>query len=349
MDNTVKQRELQNCGTVKTLMMLAVVICHCATACAGGTGWFTIGAETHSPVLNFISAFTGLYHVQTFMFVSGYLFYYLKYELGKYSDPVEFIKKKSLRLLAPYLFACVWVVPAYVCFFKPDVLSTVRKFVLGENPSQLWFLLALFWIYIGFFFFSRFLDRFNFFDKMSFRTAVLLLIFFFCIGFSGYILCSFNVNPFYIFMGIKYLPVFFAGFIFRKFDFEKLRKFSIPFFFASATATVLYIYFARGPVRTFLQIPLWVFNSTAVFVFLTKYLKPAKSRLFRLLQKYNFTIYLIHQQAIYVIIYLLSRFWKIYPLPSFAISLAGSIVISVALSALFARFRFTRTVLGLKQ
>lgn len=347
MNQAIKQRELQNCGTVKTLMMLLVVIGHCATACSG-KGWFIIAPESRSAVLRFISGFTGMYHVQTFLFVSGYLFYYLRYELGRYSNPLEFVKKKSLRLLAPFLFACLWAIPAYIYFFRPDLSDFIRKFVICENPAQLWFLLALFWIYIGFYFLSKFLDRFNFFQKLSLPAAILLIGAVCIFSLSNYVIYKIlKINLFAVLSGLRYFPVFFAGFIFRKFDFEKLNKFSIPLLIFSAAATVIYNRFAHGTVETLLQVPLWILNSTAIFIFITKYVN-LKGRLFEIFKKHNFTVYLIHQQLIYVIIYLISRFWKVYPYPSFFICLAGSLVISVALSALFAKFRLTRTILGLK-
>ncbi len=347
MNQAIKQRELQNCGTVKTLMMLLVVVGHCATACSG-KGWFTVAPESRSAVLSFISSFTGMYHVQTFLFVSGYLFYYLRYELGRYSDISEFVKKKSLRLLAPFLFACLWAIPAYIYFFKPELSVFIKKFVICENPAQLWFLLALFWIYIAFYFLSRLLDKFDFFKRMSLVTAVILLAGFCVLSLGNYVIYKFvKINLFSVLTGLRYFPLFFAGFIFRKFDFEKLNKFSIPLLIFSAAATVIYNRFAHGTVETLLQVPLWILNSTAMFIFITKYVN-LKGRLFEIFKKHNFTVYLLHQQLIYVIIYLISRFWKVYPYPSFFICLAGSLVISVALSALFAKFRLTSTILGLK-
>lgn len=347
MNNAIKQRELQGCNSAKALMMLAVVICHSASACIG-RGWFVVEPESHSTLIFRISSYTGAYPVPTFLFISGYLFYYLKYELGRYNDPIEFIKKKSKRLLAPYLFACLWVVPAYIYFFKPDLSVIIKRFVICENPSQLWFLLALFWMYIGFYFLSRFLDKFNFFQKLSLPVAILLIGAVCIFSLSNYVIYKIlKINLFAVLSGLRYFPVFFAGFIFRKFDFEKLNKFSIPLLIFSLAATVAYNRLVRGRAAMFLQAPIWILDAAAMFVFITKYVNP-KGRLFEIFKRHNFTVYLLHQQLIYVIIYLISRFWKVYPIPSFLICLTGSLVISVALSALFAKFRLTRTILGLK-
>lgn len=56
------------------------------------------------------------------------------------------LKKKAKRLLVPDLFrGAVWAGPVYCIFYGPA--STVAAFALGDSPSQLWFLLALFWMF----------------------------------------------------------------------------------------------------------------------------------------------------------------------------------------------------------
>lgn len=79
--------------------------------------------------------------------MSGYIWAYLKMETSEYDDMRVVIKKKVKRLLVPYLFvSIVWAGPAY-CFFYGGI-STFMAFILGDNPSQLWFLLALFWMFV---------------------------------------------------------------------------------------------------------------------------------------------------------------------------------------------------------
>ena len=59
------------------------------------------------------------------------------------------LAKKARRLLVPYAFVClVWAVPWWVALFGPDRVA--EKYVLGDSPSQLWFLLMLFWVFAMF-------------------------------------------------------------------------------------------------------------------------------------------------------------------------------------------------------
>lgn len=348
MDSTIKVRELQRCDTVKAIAMLAVVICHCAAGCAS-QGWFVVSPVKNSSVLIFISGILGYYHVQTFTFTSGYLFYYLKYELGKYGNSLEFVKKKAMRLLLPYVIACIWVVPAYAYFFRPSAIELVKKYALGVGPSQLWFLLMLFLVFVGFYFFSKFLDRYNFFEKMTFKTAIAVLVFFYFVDFCSPAFDRLGMENVFQFMtACRYFFYFFAGFIFRKFDFSRLYKYAWLLMILSVLSMLGFMNFVHGKAVFILTHPVCLLNCVAVFVCVTKYVNP-KGKIFELLKKYSFQIYLIHQQLIYVILFLLDKYWAVYSYPAFVIAFVGSVAISLAITACMARIKPLRLALGIKQ
>lgn len=138
-----KERELELTGPVKALAMLAIVLYH-ACAIYGGV-WFGEPA-TPCPTLGVFVQWLSTIHVPLFLLVSGYIWAYLKMETDKYDDARVVLKKKARRLLVPYFFVgAVWAGPVYCFFYGP--VSTVEAFVLGNNPSQLWFPLALFWMF----------------------------------------------------------------------------------------------------------------------------------------------------------------------------------------------------------
>ena len=138
-----KERELGLTGPVKALAMLVIVLYH-ACALYGGA-WFGEPA-TPCPELGLFVQWLSTIHVPLFLLVSGYIWAYLKMETDKYDDVRVVLEKKARRLLVPYLFVgVVWAGPVY-CFFY-GTASAVEAFVLGDNPSQLWFLLALFWMF----------------------------------------------------------------------------------------------------------------------------------------------------------------------------------------------------------
>lgn len=139
-----KERELGITGPVKALAMLVIVFYH-ACALYGGA-WFG-GPATPCPALRLLVHWLATIHVPLFLLVSGYIWAYLKMETSKYDDVRIVLRKKAKRLLMPYLLiGLFWAGPVYCVFYGPT--STVKAFVLGDNPSQLWFLPALFWMFL---------------------------------------------------------------------------------------------------------------------------------------------------------------------------------------------------------
>ena len=138
-----KERELGLTGPVKAIAMLVIVFYH---ACALYTGaWFGEPAIP-CPELGVFVQWLATVHVPLFLLVSGYIWAYLKMETRKYDDSRVVLRKKARRLLVPYaVVSLVWAGPVF-CFFYGGV-AMVGAFILGGNPSQLWFLLALFWMF----------------------------------------------------------------------------------------------------------------------------------------------------------------------------------------------------------
>lgn len=134
---------------IKSAMMLAVVLYH---SCMFFTGnWFDEATPVYSAnYLALLATYLNTFHVQTFAMASGFLFYALKKEQGKYSDNFRAdIGKRAKRLLLPYAITIiVWVLPFYILFSGFDAKTIVYKYILGCAPSQLWFLPMLFWLFL---------------------------------------------------------------------------------------------------------------------------------------------------------------------------------------------------------
>ena len=75
--------------------------------------WFTvIDPSELSTGLTLLSDFMNSFHIFAFALASGYLFYYLKIEQGKYEKFQSFLIGKTKRLIVPYVFVCIiWVIP----------------------------------------------------------------------------------------------------------------------------------------------------------------------------------------------------------------------------------------------
>lgn len=141
-------RELHNCDFAKTIFMLLVVLGHSSRFWNGD--WFTYCAPVLkiSVLLKMMSVWLGSWHIYAFALVSGYLFYYLRYERNKYSEFIPFLQKKIQRLLIPaYFVGLIWIIPVNTYFWGDWVRNSI-KFISGASPSQLWFLFMLFDVFM---------------------------------------------------------------------------------------------------------------------------------------------------------------------------------------------------------
>lgn len=145
---TTQKIRLENLDFVKTLLMLIIVLYHSMVFFTGG--WFNQPPAVSAPRIGLFAKWLNSFHIYAFVFVSGYLFFYLKEEQGRYKSFSKFITKKARRLIIPYVFvSLLWVVPFHVAFF--GIVSPYEmgmKFGLATAPSQLWFLWMLFFVFV---------------------------------------------------------------------------------------------------------------------------------------------------------------------------------------------------------
>ena len=111
-----KQDELANCTLIKTILMLLVVLDHSLAYWLGN--WFVGNPVFSAPALAGLSGWLNSVHISGFALVSGYIFYFQKYENGKYGAFKPFVINKAKRLLIPYVFiTLIWIIPISQPFF----------------------------------------------------------------------------------------------------------------------------------------------------------------------------------------------------------------------------------------
>ena len=125
---SIKQAYIDNCTFVKTILMLCVIIGHCANFWNGA--WFTLIIPRYSSnIIAVISVWLNSFHIYAFTLVSGYLYYFLKYEKNKYHEVVPFVLIKVKRLLIPYCFcAFIWVVPITAYLYSFSLKDIFEKY-----------------------------------------------------------------------------------------------------------------------------------------------------------------------------------------------------------------------------
>lgn len=341
-----KTAELSLLTPVKALAMLLVVAIH-STAMWVEDGWFCEPAVS-CPLLGVISSLLGVIAVPLFVFCSGYLYAYLKMETNKYTSSKLVIKKKTMRLVVPYLFACaVWVVPWHVFFNGTQ--AVVSKYVLMQSPSQLWFLVMLFEIFLLVEltwkpFWSKFLN-----GHLIAGFVVVLILFF-----SSYLIGKFIGGTFQIQSTLRYFIFFYFGCTARILSTERFWRINPVILVVGALVafSVEWIMPDESLVWQILNFIWWpvvrVLSFLAVISCVGGVAKGrvlAKGRIASSLVSCSFGIYLFHQQLIQVML-------SLFNVPSMPPILLAVLCFVVALGlswlivAVLRRWKITRILIG---
>ena len=343
--NNRDRQELSNCTFIKTVLMLIVVIYHCIVFWTGT--WFTKNPVYESNILSIIATWMNSFHIYGFALVSGYLFFFLKHEKNRYSTFSLFAVNKAKRLLLPYVFVSViWVIPFAVYYFQYDVIEIIKRFVLGTSPSQLWFLLMLFCVFMTFHPLS------SFFEKHNIGGAIVVIVFY-GIGLVGSRVLP---NIFQVFRACTYIPLFWLGFKIRQYGSQLMMR--IPAVIWVATDVLLFAiiqYLSRfdGIIFKLLNLGLGfvlhIIGALMSFVVLQKIADKVKwkeSKVFGFLGKNSMPVYLFHQQVIYMFVTMLNGL--INPYLHAGLNVIGAMVVSLLISAILMKFKWTRTMIGEK-
>lgn len=326
--------------------MLAVVLCH---SCAfWGGGWFL--AFTPSvivPSLGWFSSWLGTFHVSGFVLVSGYLYYYLRYEAGKYKDSRKFFLNKFKRLIIPYIFvSLVWVIPFAVYFYHYGISDIFVNYMLGTSPSQLWFLLMLFNVFAVVYPLSDYIAKSRVITVIGLATISYVL---------GFVVSYISKGIFQIGTSFSYLPYFVIGFLFRKYWSNIKNKKLTAVAMGGGFMNILLFTFLQGimvphvtgMIATFLTLLCKLSGTIGVFcLLLVLFRKIRSTSLLNRLSAYSFPIYLFHQQIIYVVIVMLNG--VVEPFIVSFVSFFAGVVISILITMILARWEVTRSLIGIK-
>ncbi len=340
MNDFDKEKELVNCSHVKVVLMLLVILYH--SLAFWKQGWFAHDPQDKSDILKYIAVWLNSFHIYGFTLISGYVFYAMKYERGKYQNYLSFIANKVKRLVLPLIFVTViWVLPIYILFFKPSLNVIVHKFVLIESPSQLWFLGMLFVVFLLFYPIASI-------SKKSNVIGGALVIIAYGLSIIG---SRFMPNVFQIWSGMRYMLFFYIGFCIRKSDCNLLYRISsIVYILLDVVLFVASIYLESktGVFRLFsiaCDLSLNIVGAVGSFVIIQRMFnkKSPANRTWNFLKSNNMIIYLLHQQIIYIVIATLDSHVNMYLLA--AINFLSAIILSAIMAWLFGKFSATRFLL----
>lgn len=337
--------KLDNIAFIKTIMMIVVVIHHCCLFFGGD--WFapveSIGGGDY---LYSIARWMKTFNIQTFAMASGFLFYYLWIEKGRYNEPKKDIKKRAKRLLVPYFFTSVlWAIPIGCLFYHYSLNELFDKFVLMTGPAQLWFLIMLFIVFV---FFELIGKRI----KLSFGNLVLI---YFITTLVGGLLSVAHFNYFQLAVSVKYILFFYLGGYIYKNKQKITWKQVVIMLCMTLGLYVLILCFTNTDAKVIkygieFMVPLVSVLEVSVIYFLCSRLVARckgimQNRFYCLLEGNSFGIYLFHQQIIYFTIVWFNGL--VHPIIQAVLSFLIATCISLAMSVVLKKWQVTRWMFGL--
>ncbi len=337
----MNRKRIDSIAFLKVIMMISVVLYH-SILFFGGT-WFKVTEPIiRADYLGGIAEWMKTFHIQAFTMASGYLFFYLK-RYG--NDNKTEIAKRAKRLLIPFLFTCLfWVIPIGYYFFSFSPNEILYNFVLAVKPNQLWFLIMLFNVFL-------FFQLFGYRIKM--KTRYLIIVYFITV--SIYLAFQFfNIGIFQLPNSALFVLYFyFGGFTLK--NKEKITKKQIIIMMLLAATTYgsqIYLNMfnnkvlnaistAIGPITSVLECSVLYWLCSKI----VKRIDIFSNKIFRVLEKNSFGIFLFHQQIIYFTIIWLNG--HVHPIVQVSLSFIISLAISTIISSLLRRFKVTRVMFGL--
>lgn len=343
--NSQKEIELENCTFAKTVLMLLIVLYHSILYYAGN--WFVGTPSEISKPLSLLSSYFNSFHIYAFVFISGYIFYYLKCERDKYTKFGPFIANKAKRLLVPYVFvSLLWVIPIGLLFYEWDFWTVFKNYALAMRPSQLWFLIMLFGVFVIAWPLTKIFKERNI-------LGVFIALCFWGVSVVG---AKYIPNVFGVWTTCAYVVFFYLGFKTRQYSNLNVKR--IPFYVWIVLHALLFVIseLISGNDNTLVKLAgilltLMLHLTGAIMAFTTlvwlgSRIRWEHSKVFDVFSKNSMVIYLLHQQVIYFSIFLLNGL--INPYLNAAINLAVSLLVSTLLSILLMRFKVTRFMVGEK-
>ncbi|WP_432419361.1 acyltransferase family protein [Gallibacterium anatis] len=339
---------LRNFSILKAIMMILIVFYH-SIALWLPEGWFILKPTSKNLVFSILAQWLNLFHIYVFTFISGYIFNYLKINTIKYNNFIHLLIKKVKRLIIPYFFVSFfWCIPFYIYFYSPSVEQVILNYILGYRPSQLWYLLMLFWCFIFVNPIFEFIRRFRlmiilFFSLTLYCTSVILSV-----------LCSL---PFQIIPAIKFMSFFILGFFYSDINFLLRKLYMDKWYFLLLINILffsLYLKIDGGYfIMKFIKYIICYFIILSGIFFATNFFNAVcqisfwRSKIFNIFMKHSFSIYLFHQQVIWCIIYYYNfNFPKFNDIFLIIFCFLISSFVPILISIVMYRFKFTKSMIG---
>lgn len=335
----------ENCTFVKTCLMFTVILYH---SCVFWTGkWFVLPVASPAVPLAYFARWINSFHVYAFVLVSGYLFAFLKWNLEKYGDYKSFVLGKFKRLIVPYIFVSIaWAIPIGQLFYHHSFSTLMKQYGLATAPSQLWFLIMLFWCFLVAWPLNKRIWQSGLFSLWVSLCA-------YGIGFIGGIKFE---NYFSIWTACQYFPFFVLGMNLHLGRLKWITEIKSLYLLVADIAVFIawrILLIGESPIIKLatagVEFLLHIIGAIMAFYILQRIAMKVKWKEWHFLKQLSessMPMYLFHQQIIYLVIFVLNG--KINPFIHAALNLTISMLGSFLISYIFKKWKITRFLIGEK-
>ena len=344
---TDRQTEVDNCSFVKCCLMFLVVLYH-SVLFYTGSGWFVGKPLYPIDLFKWFVDWSHTFRMYAFTLVAGYLYFYLRYEKGKYQQLKGFLINKIKRLIVPYVFVCIiWVVPVTCLFFDYTAGDIFRKYILATAPSQLWFLWMLFDVFMLMYFMSDAIYKSNVLSIIVSLAGIVI----------GIVGSKLFPNVFCIWTGFSYIAYFILGCKIRQYGSDRLKRLGVITWILAHTGLYVAVTYLKSfngllfKISGFgLNVILQLIGAVMAFLVLQKlagYVDWKNNKLIKGFSQISMPVFLLHQQLIYFSISLFNGL--VNPYVNAIINVVFSIVGSAIITKLLYKVRLCRVLMGEKQ
>lgn len=213
----VKENLLSNIVLLRCFAILVVVLGH--SMIIYSDNWSIFQARNQSVFFSIVKKYIDIFQMPLFIFVSGYVYSFVKLERHKYKDFIPFLKNKFKRLIIPFVCVAVfYVLPIRkLVHYEPYEGQSFLTFLfenvlLGKDTGHLWYLPTIFFIFLIFYLIENRVLR-----KSPYLINLLVLGILSCV-------CSLLPDILYIKFVTQYLLFFYLGYLIRDLLKDRERK-----------------------------------------------------------------------------------------------------------------------------
>lgn len=339
---TYKTHNLEHMNLLRTIGISIVVLRH-------SFGPYTKSWNIEGYDYNFIADITGSYistiSMPLFVFISGYIFCFLRNSLSKYSTFYLLLYKKSRRLLVPYLFFA----PIYIYFYLDytDKLSFLTY--LWKGSGHLWFLLMMFFLFLMFYQLENYL-------RVQIKKGLMICVVMYLLVLPLHYL---NMPP--IGLAFKYFIFFYIGYLFKDNSKEVSRFLKGKATFLFFIHLVLYIFYFYELKKTEdiiiisiinqLLLILGILSLSFIYGFLNELYEKRRTSLIKskslikLINDNSYYLYIFHQPILKSFFGLLIV-QKLPPTLSISFGFLVAMIISIFISHFLMKIKITKALIG---